>query len=72
MDKVFIYSFVTCAAGVAMLITGLRPSDKMDKVRSFMGDRKEPSDRRMAPMQLIVCGAICLFIWLVVLRVIRL
>ena len=54
MDKVFIYSFVACAAGVAMLITGLLPSDKMDKVRSFMGDRKEPTDRRIARMQLIV------------------
>ena len=72
MDKVFIYSFVACAAGVAMLITGLLPNDKMDKVRSFMGDQKESTDRRMARMQLIACGAIFLFIGLVVLGVIRL
>jgi hypothetical protein len=72
MDKIFIYSLVACAAGVAMLITGLLPNDKMDKVRSFMGDKKQPPDRRMARLQLIVCGAAVLFIALLVLRVIRL
>jgi hypothetical protein len=54
-----------------MIITGLLPQDKMDKVRALLGDRKELDDRRKARMQLLVCGAFFLFIGLVVLGVIR-
>jgi hypothetical protein len=70
--KLLIYSYVACGAGVAMLITGLLPQDKMDKIRALLGDRKELDDRRMARTQLLVCGAFFLFIGLVMLRVIRL
>jgi hypothetical protein len=55
-----------------MLITGLLPQDKMDKIRAVLGDRKQLADRRMARMQLLVGGAFFLFIGLVMLRVIRL
>jgi hypothetical protein len=54
-----------------MIVTGLLPQDKMDKIRALLGDRKEVADRRMARMQLLVCGAFFLFIGLVVTRVIR-
>ena len=33
MDKLQLYGYVACAVGVAALITGLLPQDKMDKVR---------------------------------------
>ena len=70
--KLLIYSYVSCGAGLAMIITSLLPQDKMDKIRALLGDRKELADRRMARTQLLVCGAFFLFIGLVMLRVIRL
>ena len=70
--KLLIYSYVFCGAGAAMLITSLLPQDKMDKIRGLLGDRKKLDDRRMARMQLLICGAFFLFIGLVMLRVIRL
>jgi hypothetical protein len=69
--KILLYSCVACGVGVAMIITGLLPQDKMDKVRALLGDRKELDDRRKARMQLLVCGVFFLFIGLVVLGVIR-
>jgi hypothetical protein len=72
MSRIYIYSYVSCGVGVAMLITGFLPQDKMDKIRALLGDRKELDDRRKARMQLLICGAFFLFIGLVMLRVIRL
>jgi hypothetical protein len=66
------YGLVACGAGLAMLITGSLPQDKMDKIRAFLGDRKQFVGQPSARTQLLVCGAILLFIGLVVLGVIRL
>jgi len=71
MDRIFTYGCVACGAGLAMIVTGLLPQDKMDKIRGLLGDRKEVDDRRMVRLQLLVCGAFCLFIGLVMLRIIR-
>ena len=55
-----------------MLITGLLPQDKMDKIRAFLGDKRQYEGQPSARMQLLVCGAIFLFIGLVISGVIRL
>ena len=51
-----------------MLITGLLPQEKMDRVRTRMGDPNKPTDRGQARMQLIVCGIFCLIIWGIMVR----
>jgi len=66
------YGLVACGAGLAMLITGLLPKDKMDKIRASLGDKKQFDGQPSARMQLLVCGAMCLFIGLVILGLIRL
>ena len=68
MNKILLFGLALCGAGVAMLITGLLPQDKMDKVRSRMGDPKEPTDRGQARLQLIVCGIFCLIIGGIMVR----
>ncbi len=63
------YGYVACGVGVAALITGLLPQDKMEKVRTLLHDRfgREGAniDRATARMQLIIFGAVFLFIGLV-------
>ena len=55
-----------------MLITGLLPHDKMDKIRAFLGDKRKFDGQPTARTQLLVCGAIFLFFGLVILGLIRL
>jgi len=55
-----------------MLITGMLPQDKMDKVRAFLGDTKKHENQPPVRLQLLVGGAFFLFIGLVMLQVIRL
>jgi len=55
-----------------MLITGLLPHDKMDKVRGFLGDTGKHENQPPVRVQLLVGGPIFLFIGLVMLGVIRL
>jgi hypothetical protein len=66
------YGLVACGAGLAMLITGLLPQDKLDKVCASLGDKRQFEGQPSARMQLLVCGAICVFIGLLILGVIRL
>jgi len=66
------FAFVACFAGAAMLITGLLPQDKMDKVRAFLGDTKKYENQPPVRVQLLAGGAIFLFIGLIMLQVIRL
>ena len=63
------FALVLCLAGAAMLITGLLPQDKMDKVRGFLGDTGKHENQPPVRVQLLVGGAIFLFIGLVMLRV---
>jgi hypothetical protein len=55
-----------------MLITGLLPQDKLEKVRAFLGDTRQFEGQPSARTQLLACGAIFLFIGLVILGVVRL
>ena len=55
-----------------MLITGLLPQDKMDKVHGFLGDTGKHENQPPVRLQLLVCGAFFLFMGLLMLRVIRL
>jgi|GEM_PF-1912492 len=66
------FALVACLAGLAMLITGLLPQDKMDKIQAFMVEREKNGNRPPVRLQLLVGGAAFLFIGLVMLRVIRL
>jgi hypothetical protein len=66
------FAFVACFAGVAMLVTGLLPQDKMDKVRALLGDAKKYENQPPVRMQLLIGGAAFLFIGLVMFGVIRL
>jgi len=66
------YGLVLCGAGLAMLITGLLPQDKLDKVRASVGDKKQYEGQPSARMRLLTCAAICLFFGLLLLGVIRL
>jgi len=67
------FAFVACLAGLGMLITGLLPRDKMDKVRASLGDAKKTYDNQPpVRVQLLVGGAFFMFIGLLMLGVIRL
>ena len=66
------FALVASLAGAAMLITGMLPQDKMDKVRAFLGDTKKYENQPPVRLQLLVGGAFFLFIGLVMLQVIRL
>ena len=76
MDKLQLYGYVACAAGLAALITALLPQDKMDKVSTFMhkhfGQKNAKSDERVSPrLQLIVFGVFILFVGLMMSGLIR-
>jgi uncharacterized iron-regulated membrane protein len=66
------FALVFCLAGAGMLITGLLPHDKMDKVVGFLGDTGKHENQPPVRVQLLVGGVIFLFIGLLMLRVIRL
>jgi len=66
------FAFVACFAGLAMLITGLLPEDKMNKVRATLGDTQKYKNQPPVRVQLLVGGAVFLFIGLVMFGVIRL
>ena len=55
-----------------MLITDMLPQDKMDKVRGFLGDTGKHENQPPVRVQLLVGGAIFLFIGLLMLQVNRL
>ena len=55
-----------------MLITGMLPEDKMNKVRALLGDTKKYENQPPVRLQLLVGGAFFLFIGLVMSGVIRL
>ena len=73
ISRLTLFAFAMCLAGVGMLITGLLPEDKMNKVRGALGDNK-PKYENQPPVrvQLLVGGAIFTFIGLLMLGVIRL
>jgi hypothetical protein len=71
MNRLVIYSYVACGVGVAMLITGLLPQDKIDRVRALLGDKRKFDQQPTARTQLLVFGAVFLFIGLMLLGVIR-
>ena len=70
------YGYVACGVGVAALITGLLPQDKMDKVRSFLHDHFGPEGANVkgatARVQLIIFGAFFLFLGLMLSGLIQL
>ncbi len=66
------FALVFCLAAVGMLITGLLPKDKMEKVQTFMGAKENKPNQPPVRLQLLVCGASLLFIGLLMLGVIRL
>ena len=77
ISRLTLFAFAMCLAGVGMLITGLLPQDKMDKVRAFMHKhfgQKNAKVNEQVPvrLQLIVFGAASLFIGLLVSGLIRL
>ena len=70
------YGYVACGVGVAALITGLLPQDKMDKVRSFLHDHFGSEGANVkgatARVQLIIFGAFFLFLGLMLSGLIQL
>jgi hypothetical protein len=76
MSKLEMYGYVACGVGVAALITGLLPQDKMDKVRSFLHDHfgREGANVKgaTARVQLIIFGAFFLFLGLMLSGLIQL
>jgi hypothetical protein len=65
-------AIVLCLAAVGMLITGSLPKDKMEKVHAFLGGKAKYDNQPPVRVQLLVGGALFLFMGLVMLGVIRL
>ena len=65
------FAFVFCFAGVGMLVTGLLPEDKMNKVRAFLGDKERHENQPPVRLQLLVGGVFFLFIGLLMFGVIH-
>jgi len=72
ISRITLFAFAMCLAGVAMLITGLLPRDKMDRVRASLGDKEKHENQPPVRLQLLVGGAAFTFIGLLMLGVIRL
>ena len=73
ISRLTLFAFAMCLAGAGMLITGLVPEDKMNKVRAALGDNKAKYDNQPpVRVQLLVGGAVFTFIGLLMLGVIRL
>ena len=66
------FALVLCLAGLGMFVTGLLPRDTMNAVRAFLGDKEERKNQPPVRVQLLFCGAICIFFGLLMLGVIRL
>lgn len=76
MSKLEMYGYVACAVGVAALITGLLPHNKMNKIRSLLHDNVSREGENVgggtARVQLIFFGGFFLFIGLVLSGLIQL
>ena len=72
ISRLTLFAFGISLAGAGMLITGLLPKDKMERVQVFMGDKAKRDNQPPLRVQLLVGGAMFLFIGLLMLQVIRL
>jgi len=73
ISRLTLFALAMCLAGVGMLITGLLPEDKMNKVRAVLGDKKAKYENQPpVRVQLLIGGAFFTFIGLLMLGVIRL
>jgi len=66
------FAFVACFAGVAMLITGSLPQDKMEQVNAMLGGKVTDDNQPPLRVRLLLGGAFFLFIGLLMFGVIRL
>ncbi len=68
ISRLTLFGFALLLAGAGMLVTGSLPRNKMDKVNDFMGGGK-PRSPNQPPvrLQLLVCGAFCLIIGLLLM-----
>jgi hypothetical protein len=60
-----------CIGGAAAFITGCLPEDKMNRVRALLGDTKKYKNQPPVRAQLLIGGALILFLGLVMLGVVR-
>ena len=73
ISRLTLFALAMCLAGVGMLITGLLPEDKMNKVRAVLGDKKAKYENQPpVRVQLLIGGAFFTLIGLLMLGVIRL
>jgi hypothetical protein len=76
MSKLEMYGYVACGVGVAALITGVLPQDKMERTRTLLHEHFSREGANVkgatARVQLIVFGAFFLFIGLLLSGLIRL
>lgn len=73
ISRLTLFALAMCLAGVGMLITGLLPEDKMNKVRAVLGDNKAKYENQPpVRVQLLIGGAFFTFIGLLMLGVVRL
>jgi len=73
ISRLTLFALAMCLAGVGMLITGLLPEDKMNKVRAVLGDNKAKYENQPpVRVQLLIGGAFFTLIGLLMLGVIRL
>ena len=61
-----------CIGGAGAIVTGCLPEDKMHKVRACLGDTKKYENQPPVRVQLLVGGAVILFLGLMMLGVFRL
>jgi hypothetical protein len=72
ISRLELFGFGISLAGAGMLVTGLLPKDKMEKVQTYLGGKAKYDNQPPLRTQLLVGGVIFLFLGLVVLQVIRL
>jgi hypothetical protein len=73
MDIVAKLGLALFLAGVAMLITGSLPRDKMEGIDTLLGGKAKDKDRYLPPLRarLLIGGATLLFVGLIMLGVVH-
>ena len=68
----FIYKigFIACFVGVASIVIGLLPHDKMERVRAYLGGDMTKNQNPSPRVRLLTVGAISLFFGLRIFHVI--
>ena len=72
ISRITLFGLALCLAGAGMLITGLLPKERMEKIQLALGGKAKYENQPPLRLQLLIGGAFFVFVGLLMLGVVRL